>query len=481
MKFPKSVPVKEISSQHCELDQSVAELYDAMYRGGSAMTNEMKKKILIEKQNEKQFQPEVYKERIKRSFYLNRAGGLIDYIISSSTANSPRITVSENATDEQKQFWLSKNINCDGNGKPFSTVFRDILRDQLVSRRSYVETIVGEDKDEIYMQHLCPQLVIDWGTAKDGTEWVKTYGLNSIKSSPFEVEEILQHVWTIYTESETIVYKAQSKKEDKSRHMYFFSDKKDGFEDLADDAKAMRDNNASVENHDFNSLPISRTVLPKSKWLMDRISENIKALYNAESDQAWLQNSACYPQGIFKGESEQRFQKVFNKSADAIWNLLPTEDYKLVSASGIDFKAQADFVLQMKNSLHESMQMMAKEAAQIPQAGRLSGEAVREMRSPLDGLLQSMLWPVVDQFYDTIDAIKKYRDEEELGVYIEGLATSASEVELRKILFGDSVVEEDQDGTGRASVAGREERGEGGEEGDEESREEEEREEGRDE
>jgi len=124
------------------------------------------------------------------------------------------------------------------------------------------------------------------------------------------------------------------------------------------------------------------------------------------------------------------------------------------------------------------MQMMAKEAAQIPQAGRLSGEAVREMRSPLDALLQSMLWPVVDQFYDTIDAIKKYRDEEELGVYIEGLATSASEVELRKILFGD-VTEEDQDGTGRETrIAGREE---GGEEGDEEGREEEEREEGRDE
>ena len=129
----------------------------------------------------------------------------------------------------------------------------------------------------------------------------------------------------------------------------------------------------------------------------------------------------------------------------------------------------------MKNSLHESMQMMAKEAAQIPQAGRLSGEAVREMRSPLDALLQSMLWPVVDQFYDTIDSIKKYRDEEDLGVYIEGLAPSASEIELRKVLFGDTIEEkEDARGeTGSAREAGR------AEESDEESRETEESEEGR--
>lgn len=429
MKYPESVPVKELKGTHNQYCMDKMEIYNALYSGGSEMTPEIKRKIIVKRANEVKFQPKLYNQRVEKAgFYINRSGGLIDWVISSSTKDTPRIVVSKNATPEQAAFWLGKNINADGKGTPFATIFRKLLKDQLVSRVPYLQVLI--DDNGINLDTIDPEMVVDWG---DG--WIKTYGINTYKISPFTQEEYTENIWTIYTAEDTVVYKAVSK-QDAGQELYM---QLDTFVD-DDKAEAYLSIEDSVFKHDFAEIPIYRTEGSKQVWLMDRISENVCGLYNAETDLAWVLSESAYPQGIINLESEARFQEIYNKSESNIWNLLPGEDYKVVSSTGTDFEAQFKNVDRLKESLHESMQMLAREAAAIPQAGRLSGEAVREMRTPLDALLQSFLWPILDITYEAIESIKRYRNEEDLGVWIEGLNTSADELQLRKILFGESIV-----------------------------------------
>jgi len=440
MEFPKSVPVKQINSRHDNLDAEKTEKYMALYEGGSAMTDKIKKQIIIKRQNEVKFQPEVYDQRVQRAYYINRAGGVIDYIVSNATMDTPRIMVSKNADDEQKRFWGYKNIDADGYGTPFASVFRQLLKDELVTKRPYIQVEVIDDR--IGINRLDPEIVIDWGVYGDGTPWVKTYAWNSIKPDPFAEESGVEHIWTIYTQKESVVYKAISTKTDNP----LFQNPATQIYESDAKAEAYLSTEDSVFGHDFPAMPIIKA--NPHWWLMDRISENIMALYNAESDLSWVLAESAYPQGIIKLESEARFQQFYNKSEAAIWNLLPDEDYKIVSATGTDFEAHFKNVDRLKISLYESMQMMAKEASQIPQAGRLSGEAIKEMKNPLEALLQSFTWPILDAMYETIDAIKIYRGEEDLPVWIEGLNISVDETDLRKLLLGEELENDGRNETG---------------------------------
>lgn len=460
MEFPSTVPIKQINSKHADVDAEKTNKYNALYEGGSAMTQKIKEQIIIKRQNEIKFQPEVYNQRVARAYYINRAGGVIDYIVSNATMDTPRIMVSEKADEEQKKFWSYKNIDADNYGTPFASIFRQLLKDELVTKRPYIQVEIIDD--DIGINRMDPGIVIDWGINDDGTPWVKTYAWNMIKSSPFQEEQLIEHIWTIYTPEESIVYKAISKKTDNP----LYQNNMTGIYEPDSKAVATLSEEDSVHGHDFPILPIIKA--NPHWWLMDRISENIMALYNAESDLSWVLAESAYPQGIIQLESEARFQQFYNKSECAIWNLLPTEDYKIVSATGTDFEAHFKNVDRLKVSLYESMQMMAKEASQIPQAGRLSGEAIKEMKNPLTALLQSFTWPILDAMYETIEAIKIYRGEEDLPVWIEGLNISVNETDLRKLLLGEElqdVSRRDEGNEGRDTEEESGETEEGGEEG----------------
>lgn len=432
MEYPKSVSVKTLRSCSQKKSDNRTKVYQALYSGGSSMTLEIKKKLILKRANEIQFQPKLYDRRLERAYYINRAGGIVDWIISNATQDTPRIIVGENATEDQKQFWLKKNIDVDGYGTPFASFFRQLLKNQLVSRNPYIEIEVADS--EINMSSLDPEMVIDWGY--DGaTEWIKTYAVNYYKETPFEKSTTTEHIWTIYTNTDTVVYKSLSKKEDANEQYVTL----EGIYSTDEDqAEAYLDYDSSVFGHDFGALPIIEcSKNDDQNWLMDRISQNIIALYNAESDLSWVLSESAYPQSILKLESEARFQTVYNKSESNVWNLLAGEEYGIVSSNGTDFNAQFKNVDRLKLSLHESMQMLSQKASEIPQAGRLSGEAIKEIQTPLQSLLSSYTWPIVDQIYDAIERIKEYRNESDLGVWIVGLNTNPDELALRRILVGD--------------------------------------------
>jgi len=219
MEFPQEILVKEIQSINPELDPKKTEKYLALYHGGSYMTDAVKKSLLIQRQNEMTGDGRcVYEARLKRSYYLNRAGGLVDFVVSSITADSPKITVGENATEEQRKYWLGLNFDADGFGTPYATLFRQNLRDQLVTNHPYVE--VNAEGVDAKMSRVDPAMIIDWGVDDNGDRWVKKYGVRELRSNPFNNTVTTQHIWTIYTATDTVVYRAISQRENDSSNKF---------------------------------------------------------------------------------------------------------------------------------------------------------------------------------------------------------------------------------------------------------------------
>jgi len=81
----------------------------------------------------------------------------------------------------------------------------------------------------------------------------------------------------------------------------------------------------------------------------------------------------------------------------------------------------AVYVERLKAALHEVVQTMSKEAANVPQAGRMSGETVKAMQSPMNTLLASFAWPQREAITNWVEAVKRYRNEESMDIRLEGL------------------------------------------------------------
>jgi len=75
----------------------------------------------------------------------------------------------------------------------------------------------------------------------------------------------------------------------------------------------------------------------------------------------------------------------------------------------------------LRKDLFECVHASAQNAANLPQAGRLSGDAVERLREPMKVLLWSFAWPVLESFTKALKHIAKLRREDPDSVEIIGM------------------------------------------------------------
>jgi len=421
--FPNELSLKTLLSENHDADLNLIGDYASLYDGGSDF--DIDSMIIKRKGEVEGCILGQLEERKRRAAYTNYAGGIIDGLVSEATSDTPRIFV-HNGTDEQKIFWLNMNLDADGYGTPFATIFRECLKDELVSRRSYFEAImVGEtnDRDSIGISRQSPMTVLDWDK-----EWVKIHTVEYTRDedNPFAASDVELHYFTFFSEDSTMVYQAKRKND------LWVDDNGKVVTEEKGVGKLNRE--LSILNHSFG-IPIFDVRASKSQWVMDRIAPIIKSIYNAELDLNFSLSQSAYPQAVLTLNDDTRIDKIV-KSEMTVFVLLNGEKFEYVSPQTGTFESQFKNIDRLKKSLHESLQLAAKEASSIPQAGRLSGEAIKEMRSPMESLLQSFVWPIKDAAMRCIDQIKKFRGEEDLIIEIQGLEPNVSEEFLRSIILG---------------------------------------------
>lgn len=452
--FPDTLPVKLLQATNPDAQAKYTSILQAYYLGGEtfdavAKDDEIIKRALEEKGGSGCMNgANHYSQRRKRAQYIPRAGGIVGWTVASTTKENPTIEV-VGGTDEQVARYEGWNTDADGTGTPFSSLVAQAMEDELTSKRGYFEVKVIDGVP--YLDRIEALTMLDWCE-----DWYKAEFMSWVRPADNDLApaNIELHQWYYWTDTDTVIYEAR--KSDQG----WLDDK--GNVISVDQATAYRNDEKSIEGHSFGSSPIFDVRATRAHWVMDRIREPLKALFNAEIDLAFALAQAAYEQPTLTVQDKKRAGEIVRDDA-SVFVLLEGEKYELIGPSGKGLDALFRNVDRLKLALHESMQMMAKEAAALPQAGRLSGEAVRELRTPMEALLLSLTWPVRDALQRAIDAVKAYYNEPDLDVRIMNFGNDvyADEGELESIIVGG----EGNGGSlqGSATGDGGEDRGEGNE------------------
>jgi hypothetical protein len=384
----QEMTVKSLMSTNPKIDLSEIDLLMALYAGGKRF-DKFKKDFLIHREAETLGLANI-DSRLKRAQYTNRAAGLIDWLVSSATSRDIYL-------EGDSEYWDYLSKNSDGMGTPFSSLVRCLLTDMLVARWPYVEArAIGSDPYTLFRRD--PETVYDFENNENGElVWIKTVCQQQARTDAYSAPDRTRNLITYYTDTDTVTYTLYCKDGQ-------FQDENGNV--LTENSLVMPSKEHSVYRHDFGSVPIYRGNATKTHWLMDRISETVKAIYNTEVDLAFSLSQCSYAQLVFFLESAKRAEQIVRSESGA-WVLLIGEKAEYLAPPNTAFDGLFKNLERLTTALGESLQMMAAETAAIPQAGRLSGVAVQEHRKPLDSLVSSIVWPVEDMLTRALEDIAR--------------------------------------------------------------------------
>lgn len=376
--MPSDLTVKALKSVNPKIDLGEIDLLMALYCGGKRF-QKFKPEFLIHREAENLGLADI-DDRLKRAQYVNISAGLINGIVAQATVGDPKIVGND-------PYWEELNANSDGQGTPFSSLARMLVSDMLVARFPYVEAR-SIDNDPYTIWRRDPETVYDFQNTDSGDlEWIKTVAKQQERTAAYAAPDKIKVVTTYYTADSTT--------------SYVYYENQDGTpvaadgSFLTDDSVVSPDASLSVSGHDYGEVPIYRGNATKTHWVMDRISEAIKAIYNTEVDLSFSLANCAYAQLVLNLESAQRAGQLVRHETGA-WILVGQEKASYLTPPNSAFDGLFKNIDRLKRSLNESLNMMAHETASIPQAGRLSGDAVREHRKPMDSLIGALTWPVED-------------------------------------------------------------------------------------
>jgi hypothetical protein len=419
MDFPASIQIDEIEKTHPGYGRERVADYTALYLGGEEF-RKRRDTFVVKRRTETtgSYASQNYADRVKRLHYVNRAGGLIDWLVAAVTRSAPpEIVCGDDVPEDIAEYWTGLNDNADGLGTPLPALVRQSMRNSMTHGRAYYqvyfdsELAYAPDADSLAarMRLIDPVQVDDWQHNDDGTlAWIRAHACERVRSgsgiSPSDVE---RHVWVYFTPYEIAKYEAYRKD-----HAWINAA-----------GKASRTAELiGVFAHSFGALPVVAVRVPPCNWVMDRIADVVIALLNADLDIAFALAQQAYAQPVLtlNSRSPERISSLIASELSALV-LEPGETYTYTAPSEKIFNPLFLNVARLKSDLQEVIQTMSRNAASIPQAGRLSGSAIDSMREPLNTLLASFAWPDRDALGDWVRSVKKYRGEDELDIRVDGL------------------------------------------------------------
>ena len=415
-----SVPVETLQKHGPEYDASKLALYESLYAGG-AKFDAIKEQMLTKREIEasgKDAGARSYKLRLDRAAYVNRCGGIIDFFTAAVFKNHPRIV--PHAEGDPAEYWLDLNNDADGLGTNFETLCRHVLREMLVSARPYVKVSFNDELDPIAatLSLAKAQTVDDWQFAATGElYWVRVYGMDIERPMiPSDTDPAMErHTWSFYKQDGVDIYEA----------------KKPVGEPWDEDAKATLVNEESG-THDLGIVPFFDCRTDEGLWLVERLYDTIKALYNREAATQFALDAQCFAVPVITTDDTANLPSIQASQVLALC-LKTGESFNFIAPPTAVFTSLQDDIERLRKSLYEVIQSMAMNAASIPQAGNLSGDAVEAMQMPMTTLTDAFAWPVKNVMQRVVDFLKEYRGDE-FDIVLEGFEQEVKDPETEEEL-----------------------------------------------
>ena len=396
--FPASVEVKDIKKTHCEYYPELIRRYTAAYEGGHGFKS-VAEDLLIKRELE-QKNPRLFEMRLQRSDYINRAGGLLDFLKAAVFKSEPMIV-----TEPENEYWFNLNADADGLGTSLPTLLRDALLSMTVNQRSYLLADFRESVNDpkaagsadARMRVLDAEIVDDWGRDELGAlTWVRLHTVDKVRENESDITsqpDVEHHKWIYITATEVVTYEATSQKD----------------QPLQDGDGPARI--VSTVTHDFGELPVFEIKAGRGQWVMDRIFPVVKSLFNRESALTWQLDRQAFSQLVLNLLNASRIKDIMSGESSALL-LEPGENAGYITPPNTSFEEQFKDVDRLTKSLYEVVQALALNAsATQTQNARQSAKAKEMDRDPLQTLLQSFAWPILSALNNWIEAVKAYRND----------------------------------------------------------------------
>lgn len=401
--FPRDIPIEDLRKTHAEYNPEKLNVYQALYDGGSAI-DDVKEILLPQRAVEKMPDAEgvtglaAYKERLARAPYTRRIAGFVDWMIAAMFLEAPRLEF-EGLSESAEKYYLGLEQNCDGRKTSLAQLMRDAVLEGMIHRRSYLSvefpktTAKQTDIESLRgsMRLFRAREVEDWEYDSDGSlHWIRWHGAEFLRSptAPWKVPEKIRHVWAFITSDSTELYQAQAKWPG----------------DVYEKKEAQRYDTKTYAG----GLPVFEIRYRAGQWIMETCYDIVRALFARDASIEHLGDKFAF-QILVLTLNRASVKNVYLPDLGALL-LQQGENANFVAPQAILdplFKSAE----KLRRDLMDSIQASAQNAASIPQAGRLSGDAVSKMREPLQVLLQSFARPVIEAFQSGIDRIITLRGD----------------------------------------------------------------------
>lgn len=433
LNLPPTILVEDLLKTGPGYNPDEIEDADALYHGGElfkARIDDFLVKRKIEDRNR-----DHYELRKKRAHYVPYTGGIIDYIGAKSLANGFRIEGGEG-----DPYWDSLVVDADGRGTSLKTFSITCLIHAMLFKRAYVfpdfgtAAAFGKYDLDARLAMLEPKAIDDWQCdEKENVQWVRahTMELTRDEAKPYLPPDQETHYWTFFDSFNSYRYSA-------TRKVNYPWPK---------DAKAILD---ETKPHGLDECPVFNIRVGENMEIFDRIKSVAVALFNREASITWALDMAAYATLVLTLDSTQVSEIV--SSELAALKLRVGESASYISPAAQIFEPLFNDADRLKSNLLDVVRAQGVNAADLPQAGRLSGTAVNAMREPSDALLRSFADPVLEAINRALGAIAKKRGMKDTVrvVLDEGVKPDGEE---------EPVAESGVGGSSRESEAGSDDKG----------------------
>jgi len=235
--------------------------------------------------------------RKNRAQYVSEVGRIITSITATILKNAPQLASKDEHVREL-------NHDADGIGTDLRELSRQILVAGFVQKRAYLgptfPTVPTDGMDlaqakdagalDGKLRFYDAVHVIDWSRADDGRlNMVRVYGTQDARArGSWGAIKHRKHRWTIIDDADVTTYEYVQERWKNGR--------------LKPIAKTDLAEFKGTTAHGFDRMPLREFIFARDFWLMDRLVDAQKRLFNSEADEAFIRSETAHPQRVLLGD-----------------------------------------------------------------------------------------------------------------------------------------------------------------------------------
>lgn len=392
---PASVKIKVLQqTRPDDYDAQYTRRLRALYEGGKKLLSDgvLLAEIFPAHRAE---HPNVYRERVRRAFYVSYAAEIIDHIVAALMAEPVRPCLDDGTTDDETPlppFYeeLTEDVSpAGGEKRTLHEFLRERVLEALVTKKAWALVDLPdtgsqefasrkeqEDAggDRAYFLPLATESVIDWETDDDGELLMAVvYTTSSRRLGIAGDRSATTHKWRIYTREAWALYE--------------FVETPSNTIDPEKEARL-----AAEGAHTFGRVPLLAMTLPPGLWAMNKLEGPAREHFNKRNMLAWGEAQSLLPElyeflgpegvsgGVIPSENQQDASRATTqpRGQGYVQQRGAEDKAEFVGPSAEPFKEARSSCAELRDEMHRVMHQMALSADNSGAALKRSAESKQQ-------------------------------------------------------------------------------------------------------